>query len=91
MTLPNERTRAVLSTREFLYQLLIPKKTKGVPKVIRETARLLLRHYPSAVDLKQAGEQAAEVFDAATADKYADEYCAHFAEEIARAAENNAQ
>lgn len=46
MTLPFERTAAVLNTREFLLSLLDPKQTPRVPKKVRHQARQLLKHYP---------------------------------------------
>jgi hypothetical protein len=46
MTMPFERTWAVLNTREFLLNLLDPKKTPRVPKDIRFIAKCLLKHYP---------------------------------------------
>ena len=52
MTLPFERFRAVTETERFLLNLSDPKVTPGVPKAIRERARALLRHYPTASDLK---------------------------------------
>ena len=51
MTVPRERTNAVLFTAAFLYDLLDPKKTPRVPKVIRQRAHRLLRHYPSQYDM----------------------------------------
>ena len=51
MTVPCERTRAVNQTREFLFELLDPKKTPRVPKAIRQTAGHLLRHYPTNYDM----------------------------------------
>lgn len=51
MTLPVERTRAVLETEKFLHRLCDPKVTPGLPKKIRFDARSLLRHYPTASDL----------------------------------------
>jgi hypothetical protein len=47
MTVPVERTNAVIYTEQFLLDLLDPKKTPRIPKSIRERARGLLRHYPS--------------------------------------------
>lgn len=47
MTVPVERTNAVLWTHDFLVELLDPKATPRVPKSIRDQARRLLRHYPS--------------------------------------------
>lgn len=52
MTLPNERTRAVLQTKSFLYRLMDAKETPRVPKSVREEARRLLKHFPSSVDLE---------------------------------------
>jgi len=62
MTLPDERFRAVLATEQFLYKLLQPKYTPGVPKKIREEARSLLRHYPSGIAMMVAAEAAPGVF-----------------------------
>lgn len=46
MTLPVERTQAVVYTEQFLVDLLNPKVTPKVPKAIRERAGSLLKHYP---------------------------------------------
>ena len=51
MTLPFERTRAVLNTQEFLRALLDPKKTPKVPLHIRKVAKSLLKHYPGEYDM----------------------------------------
>lgn len=51
MTLPVERTNAVLWTHDFLVELLDPKATPRVPKSIRDQARRLLRHYPSPFEM----------------------------------------
>lgn len=45
MTVPEERTRAVLQTRRFLQQL---SARADVPKAVRLEAERLLRHYPDA-------------------------------------------
>ena len=52
MTVPIERTNAVNWTREFMYELIDPKKTPRVPKAVRQRALHLLRHYPSEFDMK---------------------------------------
>lgn len=49
MTLPHERTRAVLKTRKFLLALMDPKQTPRVPRELRLKARDLLKHYPVSV------------------------------------------
>ena len=51
MTVPIERTNAVVWTHDFLVELLDPKATPRVPKIIRERARRLLRHYPSKFEM----------------------------------------
>jgi hypothetical protein len=62
MTLPDERYRAVKWAREFMYELMDPKKTPGVPKRFRDQARSVLRHYPSDWDLQRAAHEAPDVF-----------------------------
>lgn len=49
MTIPTERTRAVLKTREFLLELT---HNPDVSETIREHARWCLRHYPTELDLE---------------------------------------
>lgn len=53
MTLPDERIRAVNATREFLLELLNPKKTPRIPKSTRQRARNLLKHYPWPMYVKE--------------------------------------
>lgn len=65
MTLPYERTRAVLQTQDFLIRLAsLPSAggVKGVPKDVRFEARRLLRHYPLWFDLGRS-----DAFDPETA------------------------
>lgn len=62
MTLPFERTRAIIQTREFLLNLLDTKKTPRVPKEIRIHARSLLRHYPSNYDMQEACKKLPHIF-----------------------------
>ena len=57
MTVPVERTNAVIWTERFLYDLLDPKKTPRVPKDIRQRAHHLLRHYPSKLDMDMIAEK----------------------------------
>ena len=52
MTLPNERTRAVIQARDFLCELLDPKATPRVPKEIRVRAYWILRHFPLECDME---------------------------------------
>lgn len=62
MTIPSERTRAVLSTEQFLCDLLDPKKTPRVPKEIRQRARALLRHYPCKWDMEMVVREGSSRF-----------------------------
>lgn len=52
MTLPHERTRAVIKCEEFLRQLALDT---GLPQDIRDRAHHLLRHYPSAAQITGIG------------------------------------
>ena len=60
--MPSERRSAVNRTREFLVDLMNPKKTPRVPKEIRENAYRCLKHYPSEYDMELAEEQAPDIF-----------------------------
>lgn len=54
MTMPNERTRAVIQVRDFLVRLSSPYTDRGLKKIpgsVRAEARALLRHYPHLVDM----------------------------------------
>jgi len=62
MTLPDERYRAVMETMRFLTDLCNSDVTPRVPKAIRKQAQSLLRHYPSAWDMKVASENAPNIF-----------------------------
>ena len=61
MTLPLERTQAVLRTEKFLLKLCIPKESPGVPKEIREEAGRLLKHYPSEYNFRYLEESFEEI------------------------------
>jgi len=56
MTMPSERTQAVLRTERFLLALRDPKKYPRVPKAVREEASRLLRHYPSKYHMEHIDE-----------------------------------
>jgi hypothetical protein len=62
MTLPDERYRAVMQTREFLSDLLDRKKYPRVPLQVRQQALWCLRHYPSGWDMEAASRGVPEVF-----------------------------
>ncbi|EPB8979556.1 BPSL0761 family protein [Pseudomonas aeruginosa] len=52
MTMPHERTRAVVQTHDFLLEL---SRDMSLPERIRRDANYLLRHYPSKEDVFLAG------------------------------------
>lgn len=57
MTLPYERTSAVLRTEKFLLDLCNPKTTPRVPKNIRDQARSLLKHYPTKFEMNEISQR----------------------------------
>lgn len=61
MTLPIERTNAVLNVERFLMDLRDPKKYPRVPKAVREEAHRLLRHYPSKYNMKYIADSFKEI------------------------------
>ena len=54
MTIPFERTRALIETKLFLLELTDPKITPRVPRAIRGKAKSLLKHYPTYAEVEQA-------------------------------------
>jgi hypothetical protein len=62
MTLPDERYRAVMRTRQLLLNLCNPDHTPGVSDIVREEAMWCLRHYPTEYWMDQVAEQMPGVF-----------------------------
>jgi hypothetical protein len=62
VTLPDERYRTIVQTRKFLMELTSPHMTPKVPKVIRERARNLLKHYPNDYILEMMCEDMPDYF-----------------------------
>jgi hypothetical protein len=62
MTIPFERTRSLIMTREFLLQLQDPKQTPRVPRSVRSHAAALLKHYPTYADVEQAHRAVPETY-----------------------------
>lgn len=62
MTLPDERTRALINTRDFLRRLLDPKLTPKVPRAVRDEAYRCLRHFPWNLHIDDAAESVPDVF-----------------------------
>lgn len=56
MTVPEERTRAVLETMRFLQALSEGRMSRKSPEMLQEYARMLLRHYPSTSDMHLTSE-----------------------------------
>jgi hypothetical protein len=54
MTVPFERTRALIYTYELLKRMKVPKETPRVPRWLRGHAKALLRHYPTYADVELA-------------------------------------
>ncbi|PTU01166.1 hypothetical protein DBR45_18945 [Pseudomonas sp. HMWF031] len=52
MTMPTERSRAVVQTREFLIELA---QNSSLPDQVRRDAQFLLRHFPTRDDVVLAG------------------------------------
>lgn len=62
MTIPYERTRALVQTKEFLEAMLDPKATPRVPHWMRGKAKALLRHYPGLYEIERAHKALPEAF-----------------------------
>ena len=52
MTTPDERVRALRFARELMESMLNSEQWPGLPEELRREARVTLRHYPSASDLR---------------------------------------
>ncbi|MGM1054087.1 MAG: BPSL0761 family protein [Pseudomonadota bacterium] len=52
MTMPSERTRAVIHAREFLQEI---SQDASLPEPVRRHAAHVLRHYPSRQEMLLAG------------------------------------
>ena len=61
MTLPDERYRALVNTRNFLRSLLDPAQTPKVPKEIRKRAYVCLKHYPWDTDMDELALQSPSI------------------------------
>ena len=66
MTVPYERTHAVIQAVEFLTRLVSPYNKNGIkkiPKEVRQEALRILRHFPRPYDIYAAAKAAPDVFD----------------------------
>ncbi|MEH6386397.1 MULTISPECIES: BPSL0761 family protein [Pseudomonas] len=66
MTMPDERTRAVLETRDFLLRLT---QNTTLPDEIRRIAKALLRHYPERRHLSSVAKVYAKLSSVALDDQ----------------------
>lgn len=64
MTLPDERYRAIVKARDFLRELMDPKKTPRIPKAIRHRAYWCLRHFPWEMHLEELAEKCPTILEA---------------------------
>lgn len=62
MTVPSERTRALIETYELLRRLQDPKETPRVPRWLRVHAKALLRHYPDYSSIRLAHKALPHLF-----------------------------
>lgn len=62
MTLPDERYRALLRTKDFLRALLDPKQTPKVPRIIRRQAGNVLKHFPAEYQLEELPKKLPKLF-----------------------------
>ncbi|MHC8381904.1 BPSL0761 family protein [Pseudomonas sp. LB3P14] len=53
MTMPSERTRALIQTRDLLVELA---QDTALSESIRRQAHQLLRHYPTSNEILRAGQ-----------------------------------
>lgn len=52
MSLPDEKLRALINTRQFMFDLLDPKKTPKVPMSVRQTAHRVCKHLPFPCEME---------------------------------------
>lgn len=57
MTMPNERTRAMISAGEFLQDLLNYKIYPDLPERIKSQAARVLRHYPLLSEIESLAKR----------------------------------
>jgi hypothetical protein len=63
MTMPDERYRAIVMAQQLCIDLLDTKKTPRVPKVIRQRALSVLRHFPDEYYLSMLAEARPDIIE----------------------------
>lgn len=61
MTLPHERTNALIRTKKLLKSLLDKSKTPRVPKMVRLDAYWCLRHYPFDFEIDEMAKKCPKI------------------------------
>ena len=58
VTLPREKTNALINAREFLRRLLSPYNggIKKIPSEVRQTASAVLKHFPADYEIEKITE-----------------------------------
>jgi len=62
MTLPDERSRAVLGAAEVLKELLDPQKHPETTEETRQDIKWALRHYPNRHEVNAVARQCPDCF-----------------------------
>lgn len=62
MTIPYERTRAIVETKKLLEELAAPTPTPRDPAELQRIAVWLLRHYPTLLNIEAAHEALPELY-----------------------------
>lgn len=61
MTIPSERARSIIQTRQFLID--IAYNTKRIPKEVKELAKSCLRHYPMEYDVQELSSRCPDILE----------------------------
>ena len=62
MTIPFERTRALIECKQFLTQLADPARSPWDPLELQRIATWLLRHYPTLPNIESAHEASPDLY-----------------------------
>jgi len=62
VTVPFQRTRALIKAKQFLETMMDPKQTPRTPRWMRFKAKEILRHYPALTELELAHKAVPDTF-----------------------------